>query len=368
VPNDVRRLKILLMASDKLLRQLQATTSQNVFVMMRYSRTPQLLAVERAIRIALQRFGLIARLAKDANLSDDLWENIRIYMEASQYGVAVFEEIDVRDFNPNVSLELGFMYARQRRCLLLKDKRMPRLPTDTCGKIYRDFDTYDINGTVGDQVGAWCERDLGLTAVSDSAAISPSSEHALYDSQTDALFSSWGRFDQSLNFDQHIRYLTQAANNAPGTSTLLELQTDGAEAIGVNKKLPILRGTFEIEYLAVRSAAPALNMYFCAIPMRSPIDKLVEVGATRVSEPENASSPYRVRLFVPHQHIGDERWHWATLKFDFTSTPGCGYTICAIRLNEGCPRPGAATLRVRAVRVMTADDDATIASRLSSPG
>src|ERR1043166_4417962 len=158
------------MSNDALLRDFQASADRNVFIMMRYADTPQFRALEHTIRITLAEYGLIARLAKDACLSDDLWENIRIYMEGSTFGIAIFEEIDQRDFNPNVSLELGFMYARRRRCLLLKDKRMPRLPTDTCGKIYRDFDTYDIEVSVRDQVATWCERDLGLKKLSPKGA------------------------------------------------------------------------------------------------------------------------------------------------------------------------------------------------------
>jgi len=344
------------MSNDVLLRDFQNSAARNVFIMMRYSDTPQFRVLEHTLRIALAEYGLIARLAKDACLSDDLWENIRTYMEGSTFGIAVFEEIDQRDFNPNVSLELGFMYARRRRCLLLKDKRMPRLPTDTCGKIYRDFDTYDIEVSVRDQVITWCERDLGLKKLSPDAAkqdVERSFERVIYDSIIENDFSAWGLFDTSLNPYQHIRINTAEAADTPGTSEILELQTGGSEAIGVNKKLPILRGTIEVEYCAVGSSAKALNLYFCAIPMRSPIERLIEVGATGVSEPENATSPYRTRSFVPQHHVGDGQWHRLAFAFDFCDTPTAAYSICAIRINEGCPRPGPATLWVRRVRVTT---------------
>jgi hypothetical protein len=102
------------------IEELQRTVNRNVFVMMRYADTPQFRQIEASIRSALERYGLIARLAKDRALSDDLWENIRLYMGTARYGIAVFEEIERRDFNPNISLELGYMYALGRRCLLLK--------------------------------------------------------------------------------------------------------------------------------------------------------------------------------------------------------------------------------------------------------
>ncbi len=118
----------------------------------------------------------------------------------------MFEEIDRSDFNPNISLELG--YALGRRRLLLKDRRMPRLPTDTCGKIYRDFDAYDVQSSLTAQVEAWCEADLGLTRIGsilrqqDSGA--RESELVIYDSASDEFFNTWGLADSSREFKRHI--------------------------------------------------------------------------------------------------------------------------------------------------------------------
>ena len=101
-----------------LLSELEKSSEHNVFVMMRYRSTDHFKVIEATIRQALSKYGLIARLAKDASLSDDLWENIQHYMRYCRFGIAVFEEIDEREFNPNISLELGYMYALKRRCLL----------------------------------------------------------------------------------------------------------------------------------------------------------------------------------------------------------------------------------------------------------
>lgn len=135
---------------------------QNVFVMMRYRRQQHFLAIEGAIRTALSSHGLNAHFAKDRAFHDILWDNIRVYMDSCLYGLAVFEEIDERDFNPNISLELGYMMAREKRCLLLKEKRMPGLPTDICGFLYRDFDIFDIENSIGTQIRQWVLNDLCL--------------------------------------------------------------------------------------------------------------------------------------------------------------------------------------------------------------
>ncbi|MFW9875146.1 MAG: hypothetical protein ACFFG0_18735, partial [Candidatus Thorarchaeota archaeon] len=127
--------------------------------MMRYRDRDQFQKIENIIINTLNEYGLIASFAKDSTYEDDLWQNITFYMDNSEYGIVVFEEIDEREFNPNVSLELGYMYAKNKKCLLLKDKRMPKLPTDVCGKIYRNFDTYNLF-TLKNQIVNWCEKDL----------------------------------------------------------------------------------------------------------------------------------------------------------------------------------------------------------------
>jgi hypothetical protein len=341
------------------IEELQTTSDRNVFVMMRYADTPKFIEIEASIRNTLSSYGLIARLAKDRALSDDLWENIRLYMSSARYGVAVFEEIDRRDFNPNISLELGYMYALGRRCLLLKDKRMPRLPTDTCGKIYRDFDTYSVAESVSSQVKAWCETDLGLTHLDSANASSAvqQAEHAIYDSNSDEHFSTWGTFDTSRNHRKHIRLISTDTTYRPGMTPTFELTANSTESIGVNKKVNILVGTLTAEYCAVSSAAGALNLYLCAIPMKGSIDDLVEVAATCEDEPENAYSPFRVRQFVPHNHVGDGTWHTLRVAFDFSQTPTATYTICAARINEGCPRPGGGVLLIRNIRVTTGNSN-----------
>ena len=57
---------------------------------------------------------MIARFAKDRALVDGLWDNIVLYMRHCRFGLVVFEDIDEREFNPNISLELGYMYALGR--------------------------------------------------------------------------------------------------------------------------------------------------------------------------------------------------------------------------------------------------------------
>jgi hypothetical protein len=134
---------------------------RNVFLMMRFRSGAQYDEIHRAIREGLASYGLNVVRADDKDYTGDLWENVCLHMLGCRFGVAVFEEIDLREFNPNVALELGFMIAHGKRCLLLKDQRMPRMPTDIVGKLYKEFDSYSITSTVTTAVDRWA-RDVGL--------------------------------------------------------------------------------------------------------------------------------------------------------------------------------------------------------------
>lgn len=339
------------MDTDRLIEELQSTSDTNVFVMMRYRSAGEYRLIEDAIREALAQFGLTARLAKDRALVEDLWRNVELYMLHSRYGVAVFEVIDEHEFNPNISLELGYMYALRRRCLLLKDRRMPRVPTDVGGRIYRDFDALDLPASVSRQVSEWCERDLGMTRLGQVGPTKALGETLVFDSAADDPdFRTWGAFSSDGAFGRHIR----VSHPDNGSKPALEIMADSSESVGVNKSFDHLSGQIRFEYRAERSGAQNLNLVFCMIPMQDGNGRteLLEVGATQPADPLNANSPYRERYFVPHSEIGDGHWHSAEIRFDFRRTPTAVYSIFAPRVNEGCPRPGEGSILVRSVQLL----------------
>lgn len=136
---------------------------RNVFLMMRFEEKPYFAEIEQTVRNTLGRYRLNGVRADDRAYSPDLWENVCTYMLGCSYGVVVFEEIDQREFNPSVALELGFMMAQNKRCLILKDKRMPAVPTDIVGKLYETFDAFQIATSVSKAIDNWA-RDLGTVA------------------------------------------------------------------------------------------------------------------------------------------------------------------------------------------------------------
>jgi len=82
-------------------------------------------------------------------------------MHGCDFGLAVFDRITEDDFNPNVSLEVGYMLGMGKDVLLLKDKTLKSLPTDLTGKLYKEFDTTDIESTMPQQIDKWLS-DKGI--------------------------------------------------------------------------------------------------------------------------------------------------------------------------------------------------------------
>lgn len=136
--------------------------SRNVFIMMRFGATAQMKQIHDAIVAGLADHGMNAVRADDRDYTGELWSNIEVYLTGCAYGIAVFEDIEQRDYNPNVSLELGYLMGRGKRTLLLKEKRLPNMPSDVVHRLYKEFDGYDIEKSVKREVGTWITRDLRI--------------------------------------------------------------------------------------------------------------------------------------------------------------------------------------------------------------
>ncbi len=140
---------------------------RNVFGMTRFpdeqsgdAADPLAAALEGA-RDACEAHGLEFHLASDRSIVDDLWANVTAHMWASRYGVAFFEDIQGRGLNYNLTIEVGSMLMAGRRCALLKDATIERLPTDLVGKIYKPV-AIDDSSSVSTTLHAWLRDDLSL--------------------------------------------------------------------------------------------------------------------------------------------------------------------------------------------------------------
>lgn len=131
------------------------------FIMMQFGSTTAHIAIEKAIKSALQKYGITGLLARDKEYHDELYPNIQTYLHGSDFGIAVFERIQQEDFNPNVSLEVGYMLGLKKPVLLLKDQTLQTLQTDLVGRLYRSFNTLDPANTIPPPIERWME-DKGI--------------------------------------------------------------------------------------------------------------------------------------------------------------------------------------------------------------
>jgi hypothetical protein len=134
---------------------------RTAFIMMQFSDTPAHDKIASVIRETLASYGIKALRADDKEYHDDLFANIMTYLYGCSFGVAVFEQIETDDINPNVSLEIGYMYGLLKPVCLLKDKTQKTLSTDLVGKLYKEFDPQDPQGTIPQVLSKWL-RDKNL--------------------------------------------------------------------------------------------------------------------------------------------------------------------------------------------------------------
>ena len=125
------------------------------FLMMKYGKTKAHENIVEGIRQALAPQGIVALRADEKDYHADLYPNILTYLHGCGFGIAVFERIEQEEFNPNVSLEVGYMIALEKRVCLLKDRTLPKLHTDLVSKLYKEFDPQDPIASIPPVLTKW---------------------------------------------------------------------------------------------------------------------------------------------------------------------------------------------------------------------
>ena len=141
---------------------------QNVFLMTRFPENPAdtryLDPVRELIpllRSAMSAHGLILHVASDRQLDDDLLGNVTAHMWACNYGIGILENRIDRGLNYNVMTEIGAMLMTGRRCALIKDTTVAKLPADLAGQIFKPVDL-QVTDEVIAAAHIWASKDLGL--------------------------------------------------------------------------------------------------------------------------------------------------------------------------------------------------------------
>ena len=134
---------------------------RTAFIMMQFGTTPAHSEMLDAIRSSLKKFGITGLRADDKEYHEDLFPNVQTYMHGCGFGIALFERLQSDDFNPNVSLEVGYMRALRKPVCLLKDQTLRELPTDLVGKLYKSFDPQRASESIPTELAKWMQdRDI----------------------------------------------------------------------------------------------------------------------------------------------------------------------------------------------------------------
>ena len=135
--------------------------SKTVFVMMKFSggdrrKDRKLETLFNIINLELDKYGIDAVRADERTYcaTQFMWDNAQVYMNGCDYGIAVLENTYLDEMNPNVALEYGYMLAKGKQGLLLKEKSFESIRADILGKIWIEFDI-DRKESVREAIRRW---------------------------------------------------------------------------------------------------------------------------------------------------------------------------------------------------------------------
>lgn len=140
------------------IRAEHASAKKRVFVMMRFSNSDWHSRIYAAIRKALAAHDMAALRADERAYDEGLLQNVRVYLQACDFGIAVFEQTE-KEFSPNVALEVGYLMALGKKVCLLKDSRLRPLQDDLAGRLYEEFDGSSAEQAVPRALESWLKRN-----------------------------------------------------------------------------------------------------------------------------------------------------------------------------------------------------------------
>jgi hypothetical protein len=161
VPEDLKELPMSLEPPIEIKESLERIKkdypdpTKVAFIMMQFGKTKAHEEIVKAIRTVLNSHGIEGIRADDQEYHDDLSHNVATYMYGCGMGIAVFERIEEDEFNPNVSLEVGYMFALKKPVCLLKDKTQKTIQADLVGKLYKSFDPQDPINSIPVEISKW---------------------------------------------------------------------------------------------------------------------------------------------------------------------------------------------------------------------
>lgn len=137
---------------------------KSALIIMRFGTTRVHRKIAKAVRDTLKDFGIDGVRADDKEYADDLYTNVKTYMDECLFGVSIFERLEGQEINANVAFEVGYLLGKGKKVCLLKDMTLERLQSDIVGKLYKDFDPQEVPRTIRTALSKWLE-DQGYSRI-----------------------------------------------------------------------------------------------------------------------------------------------------------------------------------------------------------
>jgi hypothetical protein len=131
-----------------------------IFLLMRFEDSPVMRAITEGVRAAGDHNGREVIRADDYDYTGEVWANVALCLRNSDVVIAVLDEIEHRDCDANVMVELGFALGTGRRCLILVERHQREIPVVLRRRLTRIFDAYDVPKSVEAQVDDWLRRSV----------------------------------------------------------------------------------------------------------------------------------------------------------------------------------------------------------------
>ena len=107
----------------------------------------------------MSSLGFTAHRADNRRYDPILYYNILTYIYGCSFGIAVIAQAKRGVFNPNISMEVGYMLALEKPVCLLKDSTFEALQADLAGMQYHEFDSRHCDETIEPALKEWLEQE-----------------------------------------------------------------------------------------------------------------------------------------------------------------------------------------------------------------
>lgn len=128
---------------------------KTAFIIMKFSKDERFNKALEIIKSKLAEYHIIGIRADEEQFASTIWENIKVYMDNADYGIAIAESVDDQYINSNVSVEIGYMLALKKKVCLLKEKSLDKLHSDFAGIIYNEFDIDNVEDSLSKTLEKW---------------------------------------------------------------------------------------------------------------------------------------------------------------------------------------------------------------------